>query len=84
MFEVPEVCAVQVIPSDEVSRVPAAPTAINNPLDVVLVVVLSVLVLLSSLLFLAQEMTVRLKRDMRIMYNLNPASAHSDCIFPVF
>ena len=34
------------------------------------VVVLSVVVeLLDVLLFLAQEMTVRLKRDMRIMYN---------------
>jgi len=34
---------------------------------VVVVVVLSVLELLSSLLFLAQEMNVRLKRDMRII-----------------
>ena len=57
LFDVPEVCAVQVVPSDEVSKVPEAPTAINNPLDVVLLVSL----------FLAQEMTVRLKRDMRII-----------------
>jgi hypothetical protein len=35
------------------------------------VVVLSVVVeLLDVLLFLAQEMTVRLKRDMRIMYKI--------------
>ena len=58
LFDVPEVCAVQVVPSDEVSKVPEAPTAINNPLEVVLLVSL----------FLAQELTVRLKRDMRIMY----------------
>ena len=60
LSEVPEVCAVQVVPSDEVSKVPEAPTAINNPLDVVLLLLVS--------LFLAQEMTVRLKTDMRIMY----------------
>ena len=59
LFEVPEVLEVQVVPSDEVSKVPEAPTAINNPLDVVLLLVS---------LFLAQEMTVRLKRDMSIMY----------------
>ena len=58
LFDVPEVCAVQVVPSDEVSKVPEAPTAINNPLDVVL--------LLLSSLFLAQEMTVRLKSEIRI------------------
>jgi hypothetical protein len=70
LFEVPEVCAVQFAPSDEVSKVPSAPTATNNPLDVV--VVLSVVVLLVLLLvslFLAHEMTVKLKMDMRIMYN---------------
>jgi hypothetical protein len=69
LFEVPEVCAVQFAPSDEVSKVPSAPTATNNPLDVV--VVLSVVVLLVLLLvslFLAQEMTVRLKNEIRIMY----------------
>ena len=65
MFVVPEVLLSQEVPSDEVSKVPEAPTAIYNPLDVVVVlsevVVLVVLLLLS--LFLAQEMTVRLKRD---------------------
>jgi len=58
LFVVPEVLEVQVVPSDEVSKVPEAPTAINNPLDVVL--------LLLSSLFLAQEMTVRLKSNIRI------------------
>ena len=65
MFVVPEVLLSQEVPSDEVSKVPEAPTAIYNPLDVVVVlsevVVLVVLLLLP--LFLAQEMTVRLKRD---------------------
>ena len=60
LFEVPEVLEVQVVPSDEVSKVPAAPTATNETLDVVLLLLVS--------LFLAQEMTVRLKNDMRIMY----------------
>jgi hypothetical protein len=60
MFDDPEVLEVQEVPSDEVSRVPDVPTATNETLEVV--------VLLSSLLFLAQEMMVRLKRDMRIMY----------------
>jgi hypothetical protein len=60
LFEVPEVCVVQVVPSDEVSKVPAAPTATNETLDVVLLLLVS--------LFLAQVMTVRLKRDMKIMY----------------
>jgi hypothetical protein len=58
----PEVLEVHVVPSGEVRMVPELPTATNNGLDVVVVV------LLSSLLFLAQEMTVRLKREMRIMY----------------
>tara|TARA_Y100000996_G_C22014994_1_gene434350 strand:- start:129 stop:320 length:192 start_codon:yes stop_codon:yes gene_type:complete len=31
LFDVPEVCEVHVVPSDEVSNVPEAPTAINNP-----------------------------------------------------
>ena len=66
LFVVPEVLEVQVVPlSDEVSMVPELPTATNETLEVV-VVVLSVVVLLSSLLFLAQEMKVILKRDMRI------------------
>ena len=61
---VPEVLEVHVVPSGEVRMVPELPTAKNNGLDVV--VVLSVVVLVSLLLL--QEMTVRLKRDMRIMY----------------
>ena len=68
LFDVPEVLEVQVVPSVEVSRFPEAPTAINNPLELeleleVVVEELSVL-LLSS--FLAQEITVRLKSDIRI------------------
>ena len=64
-FDVPEVLEVHVVPlSDEVKTVPDSPTATNNPVEVV---VLSLDVdALSSLLL--QEMTVRLKRDMRIMY----------------
>ena len=58
---VPEVLLSHEIPSDEVRIVPALPTATNNGLDVVVVV------LLSSLLFLAQEMTVKLKRNMERM-----------------
>ena len=57
LFDVPEVCAVQVVPSGEVRIVPDVPTDTNETLEVV--------VLLESL-FLAQEMTVRLKRDIRI------------------
>ena len=53
----PEVLEVHVVPSEEVRIVPELPTATNNPLEVVVVV------LLSSLLFLAQEMTVRLIRN---------------------
>ena len=56
----PEVLEVHVVPSDEVSKVPEAPTSINSGLEVGVVLLVS--------LFLAQEMTVRLKRDMRIMY----------------
>ena len=64
----PEVLLSQEVPSDEVSKVPEVPTAIYNPLDVVVVlsevVVLVVLLLLLLLpLFLAQEMPVRLKRN---------------------
>ena len=56
---VPEVLEVQVVPSGEVRIVPELPTATNATLEVV--------VLLESL-FLAQEMKMRLKKDMRIMY----------------
>ena len=58
--DVPEVLEVHVVPSDEVRMVPELPTATCDGLEVVLV--------LDVLLFLAQEMTMRLKRDMRIMY----------------
>ena len=51
-------------PSDEVRIVPLSPTATNNPLEVLVVV------LLSSLLFLAQEMTVKLKRNMERMMSI--------------
>ena len=61
LSEDPEVLEVHVVPSGEVRMVPELPTATNNPLEVVVVV------LLSSLLFLAQEMTVRLKRNMERM-----------------
>ena len=54
LFDVPEVLDVQVVPSDEVRIVPLLPTDTNETLEVV--------VLLESL-FLAQEMTVRLKRN---------------------
>ena len=61
LFVVPEVLEVQVVPlSDEVSMVPELPTATNETLEVV--AVLSVEVLLSSLLFLAQEKMMKLKR----------------------
>ena len=58
LFDVPEVCAVQVVPSGEVRIVPELPTATNETLEVVSL----------ESLFLAQEIIVRLKRDMRIMY----------------
>ena len=62
----PEVLLSQEVPSDEVSKVPEVPTAIYNPLDVVVVlseVVVLVVLLLLLPLFLAQEMPVRLKRN---------------------
>ena len=64
---VPEVLLYHEIPSDEVRIVPVSPTATNNGLEVVVVVVVVVSVVDSSLSSL-QEMTVRLKRDMRIMF----------------
>ena len=54
----PEVLEVQVVPSEEVSKVPDVPTATNETLEVVVVS-------LSSLLL--QEMTVRLIMVMRII-----------------
>ena len=59
---VPEVFEVHVVPSEEVRMVPPLPTATYNPLVVVVVE------LLDDSSFSAQEKTVRLKRDMRIMY----------------
>ena len=53
-----EVLEVQVVPSEEVNKVPDVPTATNETVEVV--------VLLSSLLLL-QEMTVRLIMVVRIM-----------------
>ena len=58
LFDVPEVCAVQVVPSGEVRIVPELPTATNETLEVVSL----------ESLFLAQEIIVRLKRDIRIMF----------------
>jgi len=62
LFVVPEVCAVQHVPSAEVSIVPEAPTAKNETSDEV-----QVLLLLLLSLFLAQEMTMRLIMDIRII-----------------
>ena len=58
---VPEVLEVQVVPSVEVRMVPELPTETNNGLEVV-VAVESV-----DSSFSAQEMTVRLKREIRKM-----------------
>ena len=54
----PEVLEVQVVPSEEVNKLPDVPTATNETLEVVVVS-------LSSLLL--QEMTVRLIMVMRII-----------------
>ena len=67
--------------SVDLKMFPEAPTATNTPepdeevvvSSVVVVVVPEELELLVDSSFLAQEMTVKLKRDMKIMYNLNPA-----------
>tara|TARA_X000001036_G_scaffold316280_1_gene294697 strand:- start:145 stop:411 length:267 start_codon:yes stop_codon:yes gene_type:complete len=68
LFDVPEVFEVQVIASDEVSRVPEAPTATNNPLELELEEdELSDSFLSSSL---AQEINVRLKSDIRMKYKI--------------
>ena len=56
----------QDIASEEVRIVPLSPTATNNGLEVVVVVVVAVESVDSS--FSPQERTVKLKRDMRIMY----------------
>ena len=64
-FDVPEVIEVQVVPSDEVRMVPELPTETYD-----LVVVPEELELLVGSSFLAQEITVRLKRNMRTMYKI--------------
>jgi hypothetical protein len=64
LFVVPEVCAVQHVPSAEVSKVPEAPTAKNETSDEVQVLLL-LLLLLS--LFLAHEKIVKLKIKINIM-----------------
>ena len=60
---VPEVLEVHVVPSDEVRIVPLSPTPTNNGLEVVVVVVVESI----DSSFSAQEMTVRLKREIRKM-----------------
>ena len=57
---VPEVLEIHVVPSDEVRIVPLSPTPTNNGLEVVGVV--------EDSSFSLQEMKVRLKRDIKIMY----------------
>ena len=59
---VPEVLEVHVVPSEEVIIVPLSPTATNNGVEVVVVVAVESV----DSSFSPQEMTVRLKRDMRI------------------
>ncbi|SVB92154.1 uncharacterized protein METZ01_LOCUS245008, partial [marine metagenome] len=71
--EVPEVLEHQEIPlSDEVRMVPSGPTATNDTVEshVVVSSVVPVVVPVAeySSLSSLQEKTVRLKRDMRIMY----------------
>ena len=69
--EVPEVLEHQEIPSsDEVRMVPSGPTATNDTVESHVVVVVSSVVPVAeySSLSSLQEKTVRLKRDMRIMY----------------
>jgi len=71
--EVPEVLEHQEIPlSDEVRMVPSGPTATNDTVEshVVVSSVVVVAVAEYSSLSSLQEMTVRLKRDMRIMYKI--------------
>ena len=67
---VPEVLVSKVEPSDEVTMVPEFPTPTNNPLEVVVVVVLSLVVDAPSSLLLLQEMTVKLKRNMEKMMSI--------------
>ena len=63
-FDVPEVLEVHVVPSEEMRMVPPLPTATYNPLEVVVVE------LLDDSSFSPQEMTVKLKNEIRIMYKI--------------
>ena len=65
VFDVPEVLEVQVDPSEEVRMIPLLPTATYNPLVVVVVE------LLDDSSFSPQEMTVKLRRDIRSMRNIS-------------
>ena len=62
-FDIPEVLEVHEIPSEEGRMVPSQPTVTNNPV----VVVLSVLVVLDELLDEVQDMEMKLKRNMEKM-----------------
>jgi hypothetical protein len=64
-FDVPEVLLSQEVPSEEVRMVPESPTVTNNPV----VVVLSVLLEPSSLLLL-QEIKMELKRRRESMMSM--------------
>ena len=59
LFDVTEVLLVHEFPSGEVRMVPELPTVTNNPV----VVVLSVLVVLDELLDEVQDMEMKLKRN---------------------
>ena len=65
-FDIPEVLEVHEIPSEEVRMVPSQPTVTNNPV----VVVLSVLVVLDELLDEVQDMEMKLKRNMEKMMSI--------------
>ena len=65
MFDVPEVLLSQEVPSEEVRMVPESPTVTNNPV----VVVMSVLLEPSSLLLL-QEIKMELKRRRESMMSM--------------
>jgi len=69
-FDIPEVLEVHEIPSEEVRMVPSQPTVTNNPV----VVVLSVLVVLDELLDEVQDMEMETKKkygeDNEYMFHL--------------
>ena len=66
----PEVLEVQDVPSVDVRMVPESPTATNfTDSEVVVVVSVEVVVVPNSSESSLQEITVRLKREMRIMFN---------------